>query len=70
MRRNAVPALGALLALSPAIGETASGRDPSVQHANDFLLLEERCNDVSLATRKVRTDEVLVPNEQGETPKT
>lgn len=62
VRRNAVPALEALLVLSPAfrfgtidVGTIEGGRrDPAVEHAGDLLLLEERCNDVSLSTRKVR----------------
>lgn len=64
MRRNAVPALEALLALSPALsghgGVYEVRREPAVEHAGDFLLLEERCNDVSLATRKVRSSVGLV----------
>lgn len=70
-----MPALEALLTLSPAFGGGAigaapkeggaisdgsagraairNGRNVTVDHAGDFLLLEERCNDVSLATRKV-----------------
>lgn len=67
MRRNAVPALEALLSLSPSLrtqggnghdNSVTGGKNPAVEHGsehdNDVLLLEGRCNDVSLATRKVR----------------
>lgn len=56
VRRNAVPALEALLKLSPAfagssgaIGGGAIGKE----YEADFMLLQDRCNDVSLSTRKV-----------------
>ncbi|CBJ30347.1 conserved unknown protein [Ectocarpus siliculosus] len=57
VRRNAVPALEAILKLSPAFsggrasadgGEAAIGKE----HEADFELLQERCNDMSLSTRK------------------
>lgn len=58
VRRNAVPALEALLKLSPAFGGGgttggggAAGKE--YMYEEDFLLLQERCNDVSLSTRKV-----------------
>lgn len=64
MRRNAVPALEALLSLSPAFGgpgevggdgnrEGVIVSDPVAEHSGDLKLVEERCNDVSVSTRKV-----------------
>lgn len=53
-----MPALEALLKLSPAFGrsgeEEAAGGGGAVgkEHEEDFMLLQERCNDVSLSTRK------------------
>lgn len=59
-----MPALEALLALSPAFGgagvvggdgsrEGMIVADPVVEHSGDLKLVEERCNDVSVSTRKV-----------------
>eukprot|EP00903_Cladosiphon_okamuranus_P012149 g11397.t1 len=56
VRRNAVPALEALLKLSPAFGKqrggAAGGGAIGKDYEADFMLLQERCNDVSLSTRK------------------
>lgn len=57
VRRNAVPALEALLGFSPAFsGVAVEGvrGGATAEHAAELLLLQERCNDVSLSTRKVR----------------
>lgn len=59
-----MPALEALLALSPAFGgpgevggdgsrEGMIVSDPVAKHSGDLKLVEERCNDVSVSTRKV-----------------
>lgn len=57
VRRNAVPALEALLGFSSAFSgvavEGVRGGATS-EHAAELSLLQERCNDVSLSTRKVR----------------
>ena len=55
VRRNAVPALEALLKLSPAFGSDAAAGGGAIgkEYEADFVLLQERCNDVSLSTRKV-----------------
>lgn len=57
VRKNAVPALEALLGFSPAFSgvavEGVRGGATSA-HAAELSLLQERCNDVSLSTRKVR----------------
>lgn len=47
-----MPALEALLKLSPAFG--GDGGAIGKEYEADFSLLQERCNDVSLSTRKVR----------------
>lgn len=50
-----MPALEALLKLSPAFGvaEAAGGGGAiGKKYEEDFMLLQERCNDVSLSTRK------------------
>eukprot|EP00752_Nemacystus_decipiens_P008134 g7274.t1 len=54
VRRNAVPALEALLKLSPAFrgGGRVGGGAVGKEYEADFMLLQERCNDVSLSTRK------------------
>ena len=55
-----MPALEALLKLSPAFGnggDEASGSGAiGKEFEEDFTLLQERCNDVSLSTRKVGRD--------------
>ena len=52
-----MPALEALLKLSPAFGNggaaAAGGGAIGKDYEADFVLLQERCNDVSLSTRKV-----------------
>ena len=57
VRKNAVPALEALLGFSPAFSgvavEGVRGGATS-EHAAELSLLQERCNDISLSTRKVR----------------
>ncbi|CAN0148375.1 unnamed protein product, partial [Ectocarpus fasciculatus] len=57
VRRNAVPALEAILKLSPSFsggGASADGGEAAIgkEHEADFELLQERCNDMSLSTRK------------------
>lgn len=49
-----MPALEALLKLSPAFEDSgaAGGGAIGKEHEADFMLLQERCNDVSLSTRK------------------
>lgn len=53
-----MPALEALLKLSPAFGTggATGGGAIGEEYEVDFLLLQERCNDVSLSTRKVGAD--------------
>lgn len=60
VRRNAVPVLEGLLGLSPVLhggGVDGEGREggggAQREHGDDFALLEGRCNDLSLSTRKV-----------------
>ncbi|CAM9823437.1 unnamed protein product, partial [Laminaria digitata] len=55
VRKNAVPALEALLGFSPAFsGVAVEGvrAGATSEHAAELSLLQERCNDVSLSTRK------------------